>query len=215
MHPGVFRRALVTSLCVCAAVVGHDLKSALGSDCILPCTVTQKPGVRYRAVTWYKVGEMPSPRLSGLLTRNLTDGTTRRHAGVARDVQLLDGSRHVLLANVTCDDRGVYSCHLAAPVGERDLEGQVRLTVTDCPDDPGDPDTHMVTGAVAMLALALVIFLASYVSLKKALRSRTKSSRKQTLLNAPLRALDKRDLMLIYTLGPKWSRTPPLEHICV
>ncbi|XP_068179172.1 CD83 antigen [Antennarius striatus] len=214
MHAGVLRHALLTSLCVCATVIGDvlEMKSVSGSDSILLCDIRSKPGVRYRAVRWFKVGETPSPLLSGLLTRNLNNGTTRWYAGVERDVRLLDGSRDLLLTNVTCGDSGLYSCQLAAPLGEQNLEGRIRLTVTDCADDP---DTYIIIGAVAMLMVALVIFLISYINLKKTLRSKNKTPIVETLLNAPLKPLEKKDLMLIYTLGPKWCKTPTLKHICV
>lgn len=77
-----------------------------------------------------QVGEPPSPRLSGLLTRDLPNGTTRWYTGVEREVELLGDSHTLFLTNVTCGDAGVYSCHLAAPVGEQNRDGEVFLTVT-------------------------------------------------------------------------------------
>lgn len=71
-----------------------------------------------------------SSQLSGLLTKDLPNGTTRWYTGVDREVDLLGESRSILLPNVTCADRGVYVCHLAAPVGEQNREGQVLLTLT-------------------------------------------------------------------------------------
>lgn len=77
-----------------------------------------------------QVREPPAPRLSGLLTKELPNGTTRWYNGVEREVELLGESRDILLPNVTCGDSGMYTCHLAAPVGEQNQEGQVLLTLT-------------------------------------------------------------------------------------
>eukprot|EP00064_Thunnus_orientalis_P018811 superscaffoldBa00004461_g18917 len=104
-----------------------EVVSYSGSDAPLQCTARYKPGVQYRAVRWYKVGEPPSPRLSGLLTKDLPNGTTRWYLGLDREVELLDETRNILLPNVTCSDSGVYMCRLEAPVGEQNQEGQILL----------------------------------------------------------------------------------------
>ncbi|XP_041799360.1 CD83 antigen-like [Chelmon rostratus] len=224
MCAGPLGAALLLTLCVKLAVgtpVTEDVlqfEAVLGADGVLPCTARYEPGVQYR-VRWYKVGEPPSPRLSGLLTRDLPNGTTRWYRGVEREVALLGESHSILLPNVTCGDSGVYMCHLAAPVGEQNREGKVLLTLTDCPDSPTEDlmtDSYMVIVAIAVLMFALVIFLICYVSLKNILRERnSKTTIKETFLDAPLKPLGKKDLMLIYTLGPKVSKTPTLKHICV
>ncbi len=77
-----------------------------------------------------QVGEPPESRLSGLLTRDLPNGTTRWYTNLEREVELLGETRDIFLPNVTCADSGVYMCHLAAPVGEQNREGQVLLTLT-------------------------------------------------------------------------------------
>nr|XP_046255548.1 CD83 antigen [Scatophagus argus] len=219
--PGCLRVALLVSLCVCRAAcasVGEDMAKTScvsGADCSLPCAARPKPGVQYRSVRWYKVGEPPAPRLSGLVTRDLPNGTVRWYSGVERQVDLLDESRDMLFPNATCGDSGVYTCHLAAPVGEQNQEGRVLLTMTDCPVGPAEhltTDAYMVFVATAVLMLALVIFRISYVSLKNTLRDRNKTTKKEILLDAPLKPLEKKDLMLIYTLGPK---SPKEQHICV
>ncbi|XP_070692247.1 CD83 antigen [Pempheris klunzingeri] len=224
MCPGVLNLALLLALCVRvsagASVSGDSLevKTTLGADVVLQCTAGFKPGVQYRAVRWYKVREPPSPRLSGLLTRDLPNGTTRWYTGVEREVELLGESRSILLPNVTCSDRGVYSCHLAAPVGEQNQDGEVILTLTECPDSAAErlvKDAYMVVVATAVLIFALVIFRISYVSLKSTVKDRKKTAKKETLLDAPLKPLDKKDLMLIYTLGPTPSKTPTMKHVCV
>ncbi|XP_076592689.1 CD83 antigen [Chaetodon auriga] len=225
MSPGSLNAALLLSLCVRLALGTPvlervlEVQSSFGADCTLQCTAESKPGVRYIAVRWYKVGEPPSPRLSGLLTKDLPNGTTQWYTGVEREVQLLGESHSVFLPSVTCGDSGVYTCHLAAPVGEQNREGHVLLTVTDCPDSPTEDlmtDSYMVIAAIAVLMFALVIFLLSYVSLKNILRDRNrKRTRKEIYLNAPLKPLAKKDLMLIYTLGPKLSKTPTMKHVCV
>ncbi|XP_070767850.1 CD83 antigen [Enoplosus armatus] len=223
MSPGFLTFTLL-SLCVGLAVgtaVPEDvseIKSVFGADCVLQCTAAPKPGVQYRAVRWYKVGEPPSPHLSGILIRDLPNGTTRWYSGVEREVELLGDSGSIFLPNVTCGDSGVYACHLAAPVGEQNREGQVLLTLTDCPDRSTEnlmTDADMVIIATAVLMFALVVFSVSYVSLRNIIRDKNKTTKKETLLDAPLKPLEKKDLMLIYTLGPKLSKTPTLKHICV
>lgn len=49
------------------------------------------------------------------------------------------------------------------------------------------------------------------VCLKNTLRDRHKTTTYQTSLDAPLKPLEKKDLMLIYTLGPK----PKTKCVCV
>lgn len=77
-----------------------------------------------------QVGEPPSPRLSGLLTRDLVNGTTRLYSGVDQGVELRVESHSIVLPNVTCGEAGAYMCHLAAPVGEQNREAVVLLTLT-------------------------------------------------------------------------------------
>ncbi|XP_049440858.1 CD83 antigen [Epinephelus fuscoguttatus] len=224
MTTHILNLALLLSLCMCHAVsmaVERNMLETItevGSDCVLECTAKYTPGVQYRAVRWYKVEE--SSQLSGLLTKDLPNGTTRWYTGVDREVDLLGESRSILLPNVTCADRGVYVCHLAAPVGEQNREGQVLLTLTDCVDSSTEAvvmaDAFLVISASVVLMLALVIFFISYGSLKKILRRQTsKTPKKETLLDAPLKPLEKKDLKLIYKLGPKVSKSPTVKNICV
>uniref|UniRef100_A0A8D3B650 CD83 molecule n=1 Tax=Scophthalmus maximus TaxID=52904 RepID=A0A8D3B650_SCOMX len=187
-------------LSVEAAAIEEELviKSVSGMDCVLQCTAVYKDGVQYGAVRWYKVQESLSPGLSGLVTRNLSSGETKYYVGLDRELQLLAGSRNIFMPNVTCDDAGVYECHLAAPVGEQNREGRVLLTVTDCPVSLKEnlmTDTFAVICATAVLMLALVIFLISYRSLKNVLRDRKSMSS-----GSSPRKLDERDMM-IYTSG--------------
>ncbi|XP_018534229.1 CD83 antigen [Lates calcarifer] len=221
MYPDQLDFALLLSLCVCLCAgmaVKEDPPEVVcvpGGDCVLQCTAEAKDGVQYRAVRWYKVRDPPAPRLSGLLTRDLPNGTTRYYAGVERQVTLMAESRSILLPNVTCGDSGVYMCHLAAPVGEQNREGPVLLALIDCPDSATDEvmrDTYLVIFATVVLILALVIFLISYASLKNLVRERQHKTQKETLLDASLKPLEKKDLMLIYTLGPK---TSTMKHVCV
>ncbi|XP_073341510.1 CD83 antigen [Pagrus major] len=224
----VLNLVLLLSLCVRGAagrsVSGPTLEviSDSGGDCVLQCAAVSAPGVQYTSVSWYKVGEPPSSKLSGLLTRELPNGTTLSYQGVERQVELLGESHDIVLSNVTCADSGVYNCHLSAPVGEQNRDGTVRLILTDCLDSNTEnlmTDACLVIVATAVLMLALLIYLISYVCLKTTLRDKNKmtttTTTKETLLDAPLKPLEKKDLMLIYTLGPKSSKTPTLKHICV
>ncbi|TMS10687.1 CD83 antigen [Larimichthys crocea] len=218
---------LLLSLGVCVSVgmsVKHtdlEVVSVSGEDSVLECTADPKPGVQYRAVRWYKVRDPSSDaRLSGLLMKHLPNGTTQWYKGAEGEVEFVNESRNILLSNVTCADSGVYVCHLAAPVGEQNREGRVLLALTDCPteDLPNNDDmtdAYMVIVATAVLVLALVIFRISYVSLKNTLKDRSVTPKKETLLDAPMKPLEKKDLMLIYTLGPKVPKSDTLKHICV
>ncbi|XP_034409157.1 uncharacterized protein LOC117745158 [Cyclopterus lumpus] len=212
------RLALLLTLCAAAQAL-PEVQAVLGGDCSLRCTADPKPGVPYRAVRWYKEGEPPLSRANGLLTKELPNGTTRWYTGVRREVELLAESRDILLPNVTCGDCGVYTCHLAAPVGEQNREGQVVLALREClvekPSEDLQTDTHLVVFATAVLILALVVFLISYFSLRNIIRDRTRTPNKETLLDAALKPLDEKDLQSIYTLGPKVFKSRSMAYACV
>ncbi|XP_027869281.1 CD83 antigen [Xiphophorus couchianus] len=182
-------------------------------DSTLRCTARQIPGVQYSAVRWYKAGSDSSHQRDGLLAKYLPNGTTRWYKDVTRKVELQDDSLDLVLPNVTCSDSGVYLCFLAAPVGQQNQEGKVKLTLPDCPADAIGPETPLlVIFASALLVLALLISFLSYKCLKNTVKDRIQVAKKEISLNAPLKPLEKKDLMLIYTLGPKVSK---LQHICV
>ncbi|XP_071253433.1 CD83 antigen-like [Salvelinus alpinus] len=194
----------------------QEVKSVCGEDSILKCKAICKPGVQYRAVRWYKLGEEPSNKESGLLMKRLSpNSTTLWYAGLEREVELLaDDSFDILLPNVTAVDSGRYKCLLAAPVGEQNQEGQVHLRVTGClesTDQSEERDTILVLSIVGIVA-ALLIFTISYVILRNMLLQRSKKYPQEPLLDAPL---EKKDLMLIYTPGPNWSRQGSIKHVCV
>ncbi|TKS82699.1 CD83 antigen [Collichthys lucidus] len=215
--------SLGVSLSVGMSVKHTDLEvvSVSGEDSVLECTADPKAGVQYRAVRWYKVRDPSSDaRLSGLLMKHLPNGTTQWYKGAEGEVEFVNESRNIRLSNGTCADSGVYVCHLAAPVGEQNREGRVLLTLTDCPtedltNNDDMTDAYMVIVATAVLVLALVIFRISYVSLKNTIKDRSVTPKKETLLDAPMKPLEKKDLMLIYTLGPKVPKSDTLKHICV
>ncbi|XP_047455301.1 CD83 antigen [Mugil cephalus] len=212
---------LLLSLCVCHSVgmtLSEDMEvveALSGDDGTLRCTANPKPGVQYMAVKWYKVRDGSPTHNSGLLMRDLLNGTTRWFIDVEREVELLTDSRSIFLPNVTCSDSGVYMCQLAAPVGQQNREGKILLTLTDCLDNQTETllaDSYLVIFAVVLLMVALVIFLISYSCLKNTLRDKKKTPKKETLMEGILKPLDKKDLKLIYTLGPK---TSTMKHVCV
>ncbi|CAB1334304.1 unnamed protein product, partial [Coregonus sp. 'balchen'] len=191
----------------------EEVKSVCGEDSILKCKAICKPGVQYRAVKWYKLGEEPSNKESGLLMKRLSpNSTTQWYAGLEREVELLaDDSFDIVLPNVTAVDSGRYKCLLAAPVGEQNQEGQIVLRVTGClesTDQSEERDTILVLSIVGLVA-ALLIFTISYVILRNMLLQRSKKYPQEPLLDAPL---EKKDLMLIYTLGPNWSGQASIKH---
>ncbi|KAM4601445.1 CD83 antigen [Polymixia lowei] len=215
LYQGLF--AFCVYHAVCAALDIEETKSDCGVDTVLRCTAPFKTGVQYRAVRWYKVGEHPSPSLNGLLARNLPNGTTLWYVGLQRDVQLVGDSRDILLPNVTSKDSGLYQCTLSAPVGEQNQDGQVRLTVTGCPEPEYlMEDVFTVVFASVLLMVALLIFFMSYACLRNMLKEKTKTTKKEKFLNGQAKLLEKKD-MLIYTLGPNWStaRTKDMKHMYV
>ncbi|KAI4799785.1 hypothetical protein KUCAC02_016681 [Chaenocephalus aceratus] len=153
----------------------------------------------------------PDPGLSGLLSRKLPNGPTQWYVGVQREMDLQGGTGDIVLPNVTCADRGVYTCHLAAPVGQQNREGQVTLTLTDCPTDgPSErTDAYLVVFASVVLLLALLVFLISYKSLTRTLGDRSKALQEVAFLH-PNRPLDEKDLQSIKILGPKVSKEKQL-----
>ncbi|KAF7647604.1 hypothetical protein LDENG_00169670 [Lucifuga dentata] len=218
----LLKYSVLLSLYVCPAVFVAvaegvlEIKSVCGADCALVCTAEGKPGVRYRSVRWYKVGELPAARRRGLVTWTLPNGTLQFYAGLEREVEVLEKSRDIFLPNLTNSDSGVYVCHLAAPVGEQNQEGQVLLSLSDCPDhrDVLMVDTLLIFAVVALLA-SLVIFLISYGNLRNLIRDRIKPTQKEVLLDGPLKPLEPKELKLMYTLGPNWSKTASIKHVCV
>ncbi|KAJ3597245.1 hypothetical protein NHX12_000773 [Muraenolepis orangiensis] len=182
--------------CLAAVPLASERRCAYGGDCVLTCTAQREPGVRYRAVRWYKLlhsqQETPESR-NGLLMRSLPDGPTRWYAGLLREVHLLDDSWNVLLSNVSCADRGTYVCHLSAPI-------QVKV---------------FVSLATLMLLGALLLFLFNIGRLKNLLRERSKATIKHILLEAHLHPLDMNALKSIQTLGPKWSNSCKTKHLNV
>lgn len=79
-----------------------------------------------------QVSQNSQRHLSGLLTRNLTNGVTHWYNGTSLTAQpvLLSDSYNIRLSNVTCADGGRYICHLAAQVGDRNREGEILLKLT-------------------------------------------------------------------------------------
>ncbi|XP_004078388.1 CD83 antigen [Oryzias latipes] len=211
---------LLLSACVAVArtVVADtpEVRAPTGWNISLQCTAELKQGVAYLAVSWYKLEKSPSLHRSGLLRKELPDGPTRLYEGMYREVELLDEAHSILLPSLACSDSGVYICSLAAPVGEQNREGRILLSVEDCPTDTVMEtvirDTSLVLFATALLIIALLIFILSHYCLKNTLKEKVKKSKTEILLDAPLKPLEKKDLMLIYTLGPKASS---MKHICV
>ncbi|KAM9851500.1 uncharacterized protein ACBR49_004677 [Aulostomus maculatus] len=196
-----------------------EVTSEVGADSTLTCTAAFQPGVPYLALRWYKVGDPPESHLSGLLTRDLPDGITQWYRGVERRVVLLGQSPDIFLSNLTCQDSGVYVCHLAAPVGQQNQNGRVQLSLTGCPGDSvveaAATDSRQVILASVVLIAALLLFLLSYATLKTLLRDRHRTAKQEILLDAPLRPLEKKDLLLISMLGPKPSKSLLMKHVCV
>ncbi|CAG04551.1 unnamed protein product [Tetraodon nigroviridis] len=217
MSPRLLTLLLVHSLVDGRSAV-REVSSTRGQDGVLACGAEADPGVRYWAVRWYKLRREPSPGLRGLLTKELPSGQTHwyNNTDLRTPLILLDGSHSISLRNLTCADGGWYACHLSAPVGEQNREGEVLLTLTDCPESDGQTHWYRNTSdafwaALPVLALvfAFLAFGISYLSLKNSIRGRSRSKRRS--LEAPLQPLGARDLMLIYRLGPN---PKPSTSVC-
>uniref|UniRef100_A0A3Q2XJE2 Ig-like domain-containing protein n=1 Tax=Hippocampus comes TaxID=109280 RepID=A0A3Q2XJE2_HIPCM len=157
----------------------HIVWGVLGDNCSLPCTAQVKPGVQYLSVSWYKLrGNPPTPQRRGLVLRDLPDGAVERYVSLTREVILNNDTNDILLPNVTCRDNIAYKCRLYAPVGERNLEGEVVLKLsgatyrkhsTCCTAVPNFEFTsrHLVdlwsdSVTVIAVALCLLLFLFSF-----------------------------------------------------
>ncbi|XP_020791789.2 uncharacterized protein LOC110170473 [Boleophthalmus pectinirostris] len=146
-----------------------------GRNVTLPCTAEQKPGLQYWACRWYK--ETGVPRLSGLVSKALPAGQMRWYVDADTRISLEEGTLNLQLPTVTCSDQAVYQCYLAAPVGEQNREGRVRLSVTGCPTEeptrgsrlnspepvvPAVPVVHVPAGSpsqLLVLGAGLLLFV--------------------------------------------------------
>ncbi|CAB1334301.1 unnamed protein product [Coregonus sp. 'balchen'] len=207
-------------LCVHSRLMkeAEDTKSICGEVSVLRCKAHSLPGVTYRSVRWYKLSEEPYNKESGLLMKRLShNSTTQWYAGLEREVELLaDDSFDIFLPNVTAVDSGRYKCLLAAPVGEQNQEGQIVLSDRCCLDnksiDQSEESKTILVLCIVGLVAALLIFTISYLTLMNMLLQRSKKNPQEQLLDAHL---EKKDLMLIYTLWPNWSGQASIKHVCV
>ncbi|XP_035272122.1 CD83 antigen [Anguilla anguilla] len=191
-----------------------EIQSSCGEDSVLKCGATPKPGVEYRAVRWQRVSEEPPYKASGMLSKTLRNNSAvQMYQGFARPAELLENSWDLLLPNVTAQDSGKYLCFLAAPVGEKNMEGYVFLNVTGCPMESAQNDVLFEVIVCVSLALALLMCFICWVCLKNIsiLKSKKKGSADQTL-KAPLR---KKNLNLIYTPGLNSLEPSSYHHVCV
>ncbi|XP_019727381.1 CD83 antigen [Hippocampus comes] len=151
----------------------HIVWGVLGDNCSLPCTAQVKPGVQYLSVSWYKMelrGNPPTPQRRGLVLRDLPDGAVERYVSLTREVILNNDTNDILLPNVTCRDNIAYKCRLYAPVGERNLEGEVVLKLSDCPGIPIGVlkmNIEWIILLSAVMILTLFFSLLSYCLLRK------------------------------------------------
>ncbi|XP_060776678.1 CD83 antigen [Neoarius graeffei] len=161
-------------------------RSICGEDALLHCWATSKPSVQYQSVTWYKVSEAPSGKLTGLVIKKLThrNSTVRKYKGVERDLRVLEDSQSLVLPNVTLQDAGRYRCFLSAPLGHKNQEGETHLKVYEGPsEDNGTSvkeDTFYVILAITLLVVAFLMLYISYTCLKNTLLSHKSKSFRET-----------------------------------
>nr|XP_057909567.1 CD83 antigen [Doryrhamphus excisus] len=191
------------------------VEAVTGGNYVLQCTAEAEPGVNYTSLRWYKFGAPLELAHPGLEVQQLPNNVMSKYVLLEREVELLDCA--IFLPNVTCNDAGEYMCRLQAPMGEQDRMGEVLLTMSDCSDaNMGQlwTDVHIIIFASAALLLALFIFLVAYGSSKTILQDRKKTPNPKISLDAPLKPLDKKDLMLISTLGQPYSpKKSTMKHI--
>uniref|UniRef100_A0A3B4AAW2 Ig-like domain-containing protein n=1 Tax=Periophthalmus magnuspinnatus TaxID=409849 RepID=A0A3B4AAW2_9GOBI len=163
---------LCVCLVFCVSVVSHLWTPAAAQENIfvitsvpdvnvtLNCAAKMKPGLQYYAVRWYK--ETGVPRLSGLVSKTLPDGQMMWYVDADTRVSLEEETLNLRLPTVTCSDQAVYQCYLAAPVGEQNRKGRVRLSVTGKPYTVRE--NLILCGAMGLLLSALMVALFSFVS---------------------------------------------------
>ncbi|KAK7877755.1 hypothetical protein WMY93_030569 [Mugilogobius chulae] len=177
------------------------MKANPDQNVTLPCVTILKPGLQYWACRWYK--ESVDPRLTGLVSKTLPNGTMRWYVGADTRISLQKDTLNLQLPTVTCSDQGVYQCYLAAPVGEQNREGRVLLTVTGCPRDvvekvpvvPVDIESPLDLLDVLMLSMSLLLLLVmgSFLTLLCLKKKQWNKPKKTTIhslypdLSAPLK----------------------------
>ncbi|QQA04061.1 hypothetical protein [Red seabream iridovirus] len=152
---------LCLAVCVhmaCATHVTYTLHGTKGVS--LSCPAERKPNVTYRSVRWYK---QHNDGLRGLMSRRLDEnGTTRYYVGAPMDMTMLPDDTLVLDFALTCDWNGTYTCHLSAPVGERNVESATELYVVPCMPPPVEPLQQDIT-AVVMFPVNVVLVVMTTV----------------------------------------------------
>uniref|UniRef100_A0A8C8GAS5 Ig-like domain-containing protein n=1 Tax=Oncorhynchus tshawytscha TaxID=74940 RepID=A0A8C8GAS5_ONCTS len=149
-------------------------------------------------VRWYKLGEKPYNKESGLLMKRLSpNSTTQWYAGLECEVELLaDHSSDIFLLNVTAVDSGRYKCLSSVLIYTQCISFQCIITFSfaGCLDNKStdqseESNTILVLSIVGLNVSMYFTFYAPF---------------------------EKKDLMLIYTLGPNWSGQASIKHdVCV
>ncbi|XP_050986314.1 CD83 antigen [Labeo rohita] len=158
----------------------QEIRLTSGEDAVLSCEAKSKPDVAYRWVTWYKVSEDPSQKLTGLVRKKLPENnsTVEKYKGAEREVKLLESSMSLLLSNVTEEDSGIYRCFLSAPLGHQNQAGEIVLKVNDNATTEklkfNESDTIYIIVAITVLIMALLMFFMSYVCLRNVFQTNKK-----------------------------------------
>uniref|UniRef100_A0A8C7M3F3 Uncharacterized protein n=1 Tax=Oncorhynchus mykiss TaxID=8022 RepID=A0A8C7M3F3_ONCMY len=148
------------------------------------------------------------------------NSTTQWYAGLEREVELLaDNYFDIFLLNVTAVDSGRYkfTSDSSVLIYTQCIRFQCIITFSfaGCLDNKStdqseESNTILVLSIVGLMAALLTI---SYVTVTNMLIQRRKKNPQEQLLDAPF---EKKDLMLIYTLGPNWSGQASIKHdVCV
>uniref|UniRef100_A0A3B4ACG7 Ig-like domain-containing protein n=1 Tax=Periophthalmus magnuspinnatus TaxID=409849 RepID=A0A3B4ACG7_9GOBI len=164
----------------------------------LNCAAKMKPGLQYYAVRcWFKPKMTFSEWSLGLVSKTLPDGQMMWYVDADTRVSLEEETLNLRLPTVTCSDQAVYQCYLAAPVGEQNRKGRVRLSVT------GKPYT-----VSCFCFYEWSLFCRPQRSLKKTLWTQNKTPGKG-LYPDPNCLPEKQDLLWIRMLGPPPKKLEP------
>ncbi|AVR29718.1 hypothetical protein [Three spot gourami iridovirus] len=152
-----------TLLLLCLAVCVHAACAATytmhGTKGVaLSCPAERKANVTYRAVRWYK---QSNDGLRGLMSKDV-NGTMRYYVGAPTAMTMLPDDTLVLDFALTCDWNGTYTCHLSAPVRERNVESATELYVVPCMPPAAEPVQQDIT-AVVMFPVNVVLIVITTV----------------------------------------------------
>ncbi|XP_043574996.1 uncharacterized protein LOC122564336 isoform X2 [Chiloscyllium plagiosum] len=99
----------------------------LGDMAKLPCDAAGESQIQYRALSWYKVAA-DGFSLTGIIRRDFKQNIVWKYLGFNGSVEVNSTSPYFLtIYNVSNEDLGTYQCIIWAPLGEQNIDGNVKL----------------------------------------------------------------------------------------